>query len=130
MKRIVVALLVLIAGTAFGREISSTIGTPMMPVAYTGTDTAANIVTAYQAGTNANTTKTIGAMLITVETNSLRLACGGGTPTQGGSPDLGILLVNGASILLEGSDFVGGCSVINAVNASNAIVQFLPFWNP
>jgi len=126
MKKLaILSVLCLAAFPAMARNFSSTPGAAMAPIAYTTTDTAANVVTTYRAASGADTTHSVSALLLTVETNSVRLACGGGTPTQAG---LGVLLVNGSSILLEGGDYVNGCSLISAANGSHGVVQFQPFW--
>jgi len=66
------------------------------------------------------------AALIVAETNAVRIAFNA-TPTQGGSPSLGLLLPANASFLITGWENLKSCSVINATNGSNGIVTIQPF---
>jgi hypothetical protein len=79
-------------------------------------DTAA-LLTSYLT---MDTTKEAIGVLLTVETNPIRFAFGGTTPTQAGT---GHMLSPGQSLKLISPTQVSTMQVINHTNGSNAVLQ-------
>ncbi len=99
-------------------------GTPEETVTLTSSDVAQ----ALSASILSNAGRTCKGMLITVETNPVRIALGGATPTQGSTPDLGHVLDVGSTARFYGEMMAAGFKYISANSGNAGYIQLTPLY--
>ena len=113
-------------------KVYQSTGTPLATKKITSADTAQELPTAYMGSAATRITETgwstgAYAALITVETNPIRFALGGTTPTNDGSTALGHVLAAGESILLDGEDQVNSFQFVSKTAASPGVLHVTPY---
>lgn len=98
-------------------------GTAGATVKVTVTDTKASISDAVRLSGG----KPAVCVLINVETNGIRFAFGGTSPTQGAGAT-GHLASAGQALEISGGGSVKNFQYINAINASVAVLQITPYF--